>query len=74
MICMTVTFTIAPGYKQATLKLLGKLSHHARTEPGILEGKFYRSQTEPCRFFAYLQFTDQVTLVLIEAPVTLANT
>jgi quinol monooxygenase YgiN len=62
MICMPVTFTIAPGYEQATLKLLRKLSHYARTEPGILEGKCYRSHTEPRRLFAYLQFTDQVTL------------
>jgi quinol monooxygenase YgiN len=52
MIYMTVTFTIALGHEQAALELLRKLEHHARTEPGILGGQFYRSQREPRRFFA----------------------
>jgi quinol monooxygenase YgiN len=44
------------------MKLLRKLAHYARTEPGILAGEFYCSQTEPRRFFTYLQFTDQAAL------------
>ena len=47
MVCMTVTFTIVPDHKQAVMKLLRKLVHHARTDLNILLARAVKTQHFP---------------------------
>ena len=61
MIGVTFFFTIRAGQEQAAMQLMEKMTHHMRTEPGVLASQFYQSQREPRSFFVYLQFTDQTT-------------
>lgn len=62
MICVAVTYVIAPGHEQEAVVLFHKLTEATRAEPGCRMYLAHRSATEPRRFFLYEQYDDQDAL------------
>ena len=62
MICLAVTFVIAPGHEDRAMGLLARLSEATRAEPGCRMYLVHRSTQDPRRFFVYEQFDGQSSI------------
>ena len=59
MICLAVTFVIAPGHEDQATALLAQLTEATRAEPGCRLYLVHRSTKEPRQFFVYEQYEDR---------------
>jgi quinol monooxygenase YgiN len=58
MIVFNATFLVTPGQEEQVRKILLTHVEEAKTEPGVLITRVYRSRSEPRRFFIYHELSD----------------